>query len=496
LSSVDAVTAAATGLPQLDLRHWLDAVGRCGELQEVHSADWRLEIGGISEINYQRAVPAAMLFDRIPGYPDGRRVLTGSVSSARRLGLTLRLGTALDDDALVQALRGKPNEWAQAAADHPPREVDDAHVRENVVEGTDVNLLDFPAPLWHEHDGGRYIGTGCIVFTTDPDTGQVNGGAYRMQIQQDGRSATLLVGPAKHGGLQLRKWFEREGRAPVTVSLGHDPLLLVVGGTEVPTGVSELDYAGAIVGEPVDVTMARNGLPIPATSEIALEGWVYEDRLRDEGPFGEWTGYYSKGDGPALEMEITAVYHRDDPILLGAPPGRPPHDYSYMRTAMKSAMVLDALVQTGIPEIRNVWAHEAGGGRLLLVVAIRQRYCGHSRQAGLVAGQLQAAAYMNRYVVVVDEDVDVRSLDQVVWAMCTRSDPAEDIEIVRKCWGSTADPLLTDPARPYNSRAIIDACRPFERIGVFPRIAASDPARLQSVRAKWAHVFDREGGNS
>jgi 3-polyprenyl-4-hydroxybenzoate decarboxylase len=90
----------------------------------------------------------------------------------------------------------------------------------------------------------------------------------------------------------------------------------------------------------------------------------------------------------------------------------------------------------------------------------------------------------------------VRSLDQVVWAMCTRSDPAEDIEIVRKCWGSTADPLLTDPARPYNSRAIIDACRPFERIGVFPRIAASDPARLQSVRAKWAHVFDREGGNS
>jgi UbiD family decarboxylase len=167
-----------------------------------------------------------------------------------------------------------------------------------------------------------------------------------------------------------------------------------------------------------------------------------------------------------------------------------------MRTAMKSAMVLDALVQTGIPEIRNVWAHEAGGGRLLVVVAVRQRYCGHSRQAGLVAGQLQAAAYMNRYVVVVDEDVDVRSLDQVVWAMCTRSDPAEDIEIVRKCWGSTADPLLTDPERPYNSRAIIDACRPFERIDVFPRIAASDPARLQGVRAKWAHVLDGERGKT
>jgi UbiD family decarboxylase len=146
-------------------------------------------------------------------------------------------------------------------------------------------------------------------------------------------------------------------------------------------------------------------------------------------------------------------------------------------------------VATGVPEIRDVWAHEAGGGRLLLVVAIKQRYCGHARQAGLIAGQLQAAAYMNRYVVVVDEDVDVRSLDQVMWAMCTRSDPAEDIEIIRKCWGSTADPLLTDPERPYNSRAIIDACVPYERVSTFPPIAASDPARLRDVRAKWAHVL-------
>jgi UbiD family decarboxylase len=473
----------------LDLRDWLATVERAGELQEVRGAEWNVEIGSVSELNYQRPDCAALLFDEIPGYPVGRRVLTASVSTARRLGLTLCLGSDLGDDALVQALRGKPNAWAQQAHRYPPRVVADGPVRENTVGAEDVNLLDFPAPLWHEHDGGRYIGTGCIVFTSDPDTGLVNGGTYRMQVQQEGKSATLLVGPAKHGGLQLRKWFEREGRAPITVSLGHHPLLLVLGGTEVPTGVSELEYAGAVVGAPVDVVELGNGLPIPAASEIALEGWVYPDRLREEGPFGEWTGYYSKEEDPALDIEVTAIHHRDDPILLGAPPGRPPHDYSYMRTAMKSAMVLDALVATGIPEIRDVWAHEAGGGRLLIVVAIKQRYCGHSRQAGLIVGQLQAAAYMNRYVVVVDEDIDVRSLDQVMWAMCTRSDPAEDIEIIRKCWGSTADPLLTDPERPYNSRAIIDACVPYERLSVFPPIAASDPARLRDVRAKWAHVL-------
>jgi UbiD family decarboxylase len=382
-----------------------------------------------------------------------------------------------------------PNTWAANASRFPVREVVNAPVRENVIEAGDVDLLQFPAPLWHEHDGGRFIGTGCVVFTTDPVTGVVNGGTYRMQVQRDGATATILFGSGKHGGFHVRDWFEREGRAPVTVSLGHDPLLLVVGGTDVPVGVSELEYAGAVMGAPVEVTLAENGLPIPARSELALEGWLRPDRVADEGPFGEWTGYYSKAEAPVLELEISRLYHRDRPVLLGAPPGRPPHDYSYMRSAMKSAMVLDALVAAGIPEVRAVWAHESGGGRLLLVVSIKQAYCGHSRQAGFVAAQTQAAAYMNRYVIVVEEDIDVRDLDQVMWAVCTRSDPAEDIEIMRKSWGSAADPLLVDASRPYNSRAVIDACRPFERLAAFPRIALGDPARLQEIAEKWASVL-------
>jgi UbiD family decarboxylase len=160
-----------------------------------------------------------------------------------------------------------------------------------------------------------------------------------------------------------------------------------------------------------------------------------------------------------------------------------------MRSAMKSAMVLDSLVGASIPGVRSVWAHEAGGGRLLLVVSIKQAYCGHSRQAGFVAAQTQAAAYMNRYVIVVEEDVDTRDLDHVMWAVCTRSDPAEDIEIMRKCWGSAADPLNVEPGRPYNSRAVIDACRPFERLATFPPIAEGDPGRLREIAMKWNGVL-------
>lgn len=480
----------AQRLQTLDLRDWIAAVDELGELQTVAGADSHLEVGDICELNYRRRRPGALLFESLVGHRPGTRLLTGSVSTARRLGLTLRLGGDLDDRQLIELLRGMPNRWAAGAAGYPSRETDDAPVRENVVAGPDVNLLEFPAPLWHEHDGGRYIGTGCIVFTTDPETGVVNGGTYRMQVQRDGASATILFGGGKHGRFHVRDWFEREGRAPVTVSLGHDPLLLVVGGTDVPLGVSELEYAGAVMGAPVEVTTAENGLAIPARSELALEGWLRPERVADEGPYGEWTGYYSKSELPVLELDITKLYHRDDPILLGAPPGRPPHDYSYMRSAMKSAMVLDALVTAGIPGVQSVWAHEAGGGRLLLVVAIKQAYCGHSRQAGFVAAQTQAAAYMNRYVIVVEEDIDTRDLDHVMWAVCTRSDPAEDIEVMRKSWGSLADPLNADPTRPYNSRAVVDACRPFERLETFPRIAEGDPARLREIASKWAAVLE------
>jgi UbiD family decarboxylase len=475
--------------PLLSLRSYLDSVREIGELREVRGAHWDLELGAIAELSYRSAAPSALLFSEISGYPTGR-VLTGSTGSAARLGLTLRLGSSHSAASLVEALRGKPTEWAAAAKDYPVLPVDDAPLLANQIPGDAVNLLDFPVPRWHAGDGGRFIGTGCLVVTRDPVTGVHNGGCYRMEVQDDGRGVTVAAVPGKHGALHIEAWFARHGRAPVTVSFGHDPLLLALGGTEVPLGVSELAYAGAVAGNRIPVVIGSDtGLPIPAGSELAIEGWLYPDRKRDEGPFGEWTGYYSGKRRSDLAIEITRLYHRDDPILLGAPPGRPPHDYSYMRTVLKSAMIHDELVACGVPGIRGAWAHEAGGGRLFVAVAVEQRYAGHARQVGLLASQLPAAAYMNRYVVVVDHDIDPADLDQVVWAMSTRTDPAEDIEILRRTRGSRLDPMLPDGAVPYNSRAVIDACRPWERLSSFPLVAESDPAYLAEVRSRWADVL-------
>lgn len=477
--------------PLLSLRTWLDHVEKIGELGVVRGAHWDKEIGAIAELSYRQREPKALVFDDVVGYASGQRVLTGSTGSARRLGHTLRLGDDLDDAGLVEALRGKPSEWADAAEQYPVEVVEDAPFLENQVDGTDVDLNAFPVPLWHEHDGGRFVGTGCFVVTTDPETGNVNGGCYRMQVQDDGRTASISAVPGKHGAQNIARWFELHGRAPVTVSFGHDPLLLVTGGTEVPAGISELDYAGAIARQRVPVVLGPDtGLPIPAASEMAMEGWLTPDNVRDEGPFGEWTGYYSGSARPILTMDVSRLFHRDDPIQLGAPPGKPPHDYSYMRTVMKSAMIQDDLVRAGIAGVRTAWAHEAGGGRLFIAVSITQRYAGHARQVGHLASQLPAAAYMNRYVVVVDDDVDPADLDQVVWAMSTRSDPAQDIEVMHRTWGSKLDPLLEPGSTPHNSRAVIDACIPYERRGTFPKVSQGDPEYLQSVRATWSHVFD------
>ncbi|HZD66451.1 MAG TPA: UbiD family decarboxylase [Acidimicrobiales bacterium] len=469
-----------------DLRRWLAAVAAAGHLEEIHGAAANLEIGAASQLNYRRGRPRALMFDDIPGHRPGERVLTGSLCSPALMGMALGLGGDLDDHRLTEVLRGKPSAWRAAAGSYGVRQVDGGPVFDNVVAKDQVDFARFPCPVWHEDDGGPYVGTGCGVVTTDPEDGTLNLGAYRMQVQDDGASVSINIESGKHGAQHVRKWFEREGRAPVAASLGHHPVFLAVAGTEVPLGVSELDYAGAILGEAVPVVRCPDtGLLLPAESELAFEGWLYPDRVRPEGPFGEWTGYYSEAQAPVLTVEVTGLFHRNDPINLGAPPGKPPHDYSYMRSVMKSAMATDALSDAGLAGLGGVWCHEAGGGRSLIVVALEQRYAGHSRQAGYLAAQHPVTAYMNRLVITVDQDVNPRDLAEVMWAVSTRCDPARDVDVMRYGWGSRVDPLSLQGAPAYNSRLLIDACRPYERLGDFPAVAEARPEVLDAVLRRW-----------
>lgn len=473
----------------LDLRAWLAEVDRLGELREVRGADWNLELGAISELNVKRPGAPALLFDEIRGYPKGFRVLTCSTSSPARLSSILRFPVQRTHRGLVDLLRGRPAKWQAAAAQFPRLEVEEGPALQN-VQGR-VDLLEFPAPFWHEHDGGRYIGTGCSVVTRDLDSEWVNVGTYRVQLL-DANHVALDMVPGKHGRIHYEKHKAAGKRFPVAIVLGADPLAYLISGIEVPFGMCEYDYMGAILGARIAVIRGeRTGLPFPAASEIVLEGFVEPNDERTEGPFGEFHGYYPGKEGRAPAVTVERVYFRRDPILVGSPPAKPPNDYSYSKAVMRSALLHEALVAAGVPDVAGVWAHEIGGARMFNVVAIKQRYAGHARQAGHILSQCGVGAYMSRYSVVVDDDIDPADLQEVMWAVATRSDPAIDIDIIQRGMGSKNDPMFVAYAydAPLSAKAVIDACRPWDHLVEFPAVAEASKALQEKTRAKWKDLL-------
>ncbi|HWP35295.1 MAG TPA: UbiD family decarboxylase, partial [Thermodesulfobacteriota bacterium] len=466
---------------------WLVRVEELGELKRIEGAHWKLEMGAITELLARRGPtpPPAVLFDKVPGYPPGFRTIFCLTGSIKRMALTLGLPIVQSGIELVRAYRDR----LRTLTPIPPKVVSDGPILENVDEGDRVNLLKFPVPLHHEQDGGRYIGTACIVMTRDPDEGWVNLGTYRGMVH-DEKTVGVYISPGKHGRIHRQKYFERGKPCPVAVCVGQDPLLFLAAGNEVPYGMSELDYAGGFKGRPIEVIEGRyTGLPIPAHAEIAYEGFMYPGEGKDEGPFGEWTGYYASGERSEPFIRVQAVYYRNDPILTCARPSRPPSDYSFSKGIVKSALIWDELEKIGIPNVKGVWCHEAGGGRLFNVVSIKQAYPGHARQAALAAAQTHAGAYLGRYVIVVDDDIDPSNTFDVIWAIATRSDPAESIDIIRRAWSGPLDPRIRPGQKGFNSRAIIDACRPYEWRDQFPPVAEASPELLEETLRKWRGVL-------
>lgn len=473
-----------------DLREWLEEADKLGELRVVKGASWQEDIGLAAEAVIKEDDGPAVLFDDVPGCPPGFRVLM-NVFAGKRRNMTLGFPAELTKVELSDACY---DTFIKDRKTIPPRVVPDGPIFENTMTGDDIDLLKFPTPLWHVDDGGRYIGTGCYTVTRDPDDGWINLGTYRSMVH-DSKSVGVFMVTGKHGHQHREKYFARGEPMPVVLVVGGEPLTFFAGSTEAPQGVCELDIVGGIRGKPVDVVEGPlTGLPIPANAEIAFEGFLHQGKVKTEGPFGEWTGYYASGAHPETVLEVEAVYHRNDPIIHGVPPmGGGSDEMGRYRAILRSAMLKDNLVEAGVPDISAVWCHEVGSSRLLHGVAIKQRYPGHAKQAGHIALQCRATNYANRYVVVVDDDIDVSNLEELWWAILTRSDPATSIDIVKGAWTSPADPRLTPEQRGNdditNSRALIDACRPFHWRDEFPRVNAPSPEQARRAKQKFGYLL-------
>ncbi len=244
------------------------------------------------------------------------------------------------------------------------------------------------------------------------------------------------------------------------------------------------------------ITEEVTGLPIPADSEIVIAGWCPPDRNRwkMEGPYGEWTGYYSAMARLQPVVEVERVYYRDNPIIMGASPLRPPYSMVRYNSIFGSAMLHTYLDKMGIADIRGVSISDVVD-KMFIVVSIKQRYAGHAKRAALMASQCSpTGAYNGRYVVVVDEDIDPFDMDDVLWAVCTRSDPAKSIDIIRRTWSSPLDPVIRKPTDAfYSSVAVIDACKPFEWKDEFPVPSAARQELVDEVRAKLGMAVTLKG---
>lgn len=466
---------------QGDLREFLRLAEELGELVVIDEADPHLEMGALYELSLEHAFPPVLLFQNIKGYPPGYRVLS-NVHTSRVLDASSGL-------AAVEAARRLRKASGGAI---PPQEVADGPVFENVLTGSQVNILAFPSPKWHELDGGPYIGTECMIVNKDPDSDWVNAGTYRVQVQ-DEKTLSVFIEPGKHGSLIRQKYWDRGEACPMVVCVGQAPLLGRLAGAASRVGESEYATAGGWLGHPIQVVRGKvTGLPFPADAEVVFEGFVppREVEARDEGPFGEWPGYYGSDTRPEAVFRVEAIYHRNDPIVIGAPPAKPTFPGRHRANIQAAANIWDALEAAGVPAVRGVWKLQGGGARLITVVAIEQMHAGHAKMAGLVATGCGPAAYLGRMTIIVDDDIDITDPVQVLWALATRWDPKTQTDVIDGCWTGHIDPLLSPAKREVgdltNSRVILYATRPFHWREEFPKVNEVSRPYAEEVRARWA----------
>ncbi len=473
--------------PWDDTREWIARAQARGQLRVISGANWQHEIGEIAEMLDHNEGSPAVLFDNIPGYPAGRRVIINCNGNPARQAITLNLPDSEGNhDGLFKFWRAV----LDGLEPIPPVEVATGPVFENILEGDDIDLEAFPVPIWHPQDGGRFIGTSSLNILKDPGSDWVNVGTYRNQVFSKDELG-VYISPGKHGKLIRETYFDKGEPCPIVVVVGANPLLFMAACAEgIPYGTDEFAWAGGVRGKAIDVVRGKHtGIPFPAAAEIAIEGFMYPGDVHEEGPYGEWMGYYASGESISPIIHVKAIYHRNDPIIMGCPQGKPPHEDNKFLAYLKSAMIETQLKAAGVPKVTGVWCPPEAGNRMMTVIAVDQAYPGHATQALLVGSQTGTSAYAGRLAVVVDPDIDITSLQDVMWAVMTRCDPARDVTIINRAWSSALDPAVHPDERGMNSRLLIDATIPWEwRERFADPVVTADMSK--ATKDQWGWILD------
>jgi 4-hydroxy-3-polyprenylbenzoate decarboxylase len=467
-----------------DLRDFMNECERKESLKRIRAeVDWDLELSHISKLNEGKGGGQALVFENVKGYP-GVSVLSSALTTEKRLAIALGMP---DNFRLIQLAK----EWVNltSKAKIPPVEVPDGPIFENVIEGDKVDLFSLPAPRFAPLDGGRYIGTAVSLVTKDPDTGWTNLGTYRMQLFDKNRS-TVQIHHGKHGDLMLDRYRELKQPMPAAAVIGGPPVLFLLASTTAPWGVSEYDLAGALRGAPIEVIKSDlTGLWIPATAEIVLEGEINPDRstYAEEGPFGEYTGYYSAKEGKEyLEpvLKVKRILHRNRPIFWVTTTGKPITDIHMLGALQITASIWSDLREMRIPGIVSVYSLPEGCGRLTVVVSVKQRYPGHSTQVGHAVAGSTSGHYRLKNIIIVDDDVPADDIQQVLWAISARLEAKRGVHVLHGTRGGPLDPAVHIEERDVGSKLILDATIPFHWDRK-PLLTRMDEETTEKVKKRW-----------
>lgn len=486
-----------------DLREFIDFLEKNGELKRIKTeVDPYLEITEICDRTLRNDGPALLFENPKSNIP----LLANLFGSTRRVALAMGQEdiSGLRDVGKLLALLKEPDPpkgWKDLWQNLPnykqilnikPNLKRSAAFQEVVIDEADIDLGIFPIQTCWPGDVAPLV-TWPLVITRGPKKDRQNLGIYRMQLI--GRNRLIMRWLSQRGGaLDFREWQQAHpGEAfPISVAIGADPATILATVTPIPDTLSEYAFAGLLRGEKTDlVACMTNDLEVPASAEIILEGVIEPDDMAEEGPYGDHTGYYNEVEKFPV-FTVKKLLHRKDPIYHSTYTGRPPDEPSMLGVALNEVFI--PLLQKQYPEIVDFYLPPEGCSYRLAVVSINKQYPGHAKRIMMGVWSFLRQFMYTKFVIVTDDDVDIRQWSDVIWAITTRVDPIRDTVLIDNTPIDYLD--FASPVSGLGSKMGIDATNkwPGETTRDWGTPIAMDESVKQRVDQLWDEldIFNQE----
>jgi len=487
-----------------DLREFLSMLEASGDLVRIkEEIDPNLEMTEIADRTLRGGGPA-LLFENPKGYDmpllanlfgTEKRVAQGmgadSIEALREIGELLAYLRQPDPPKGMRDLIDKAP-LLKKVLNMGPKTISRPPCQDVVIDGDAIDLNTLPIQTCWPGDVGPLV-TWPLVITRGPEKPRMNLGIYRMQLI--GRNKLIMRWLSHRGGaLDFRDWcLKRPGEPyPVAIALGADPATTLGAVTPVPDALSEYAFAGLLRGGKTELANCLtqrckdNELLVPANSEIILEGYIDPEEMADEGPFGDHTGYYNEVESfPVFTVEKMTT--RKNPIYHSTYTGRPPDEPAILGVALNEVFV--PLLQKQFPEIVDFYLPPEGCSYRMAVVSMRKEYPGHAKRVMLGIWSFLRQFMYTKFIIVTDEDVDVRNWEDVIWAMTTRMDPRRDSVFIDNTPIDYLD--FASPVAGLGSKVGMDATNKWE--GETDREWGSSIQMSDDVKAKVDDLWDSLG---